>query len=193
MDLDAIPIINENDTVATKEIVIGDNDTLGAIVATTAKADLLIILSDIDGLYTADPHKDPNAKLLHRVEEITPEIEEMTGGAGASLVIETSGAAQALRDSIHATARYGRISIVSFYERELDAMPIDPLVLGCKALVGAAGCYGNAPEVCEIMRKNPIKLTPIITHHIPFENALDVFENEESYHNEKIKIMIDFE
>lgn len=85
LELGAIPIINENDSVATEEIVIGDNDTLGAIVATTAKADLLIILSDIDGLYTADPHKDPNAKLLHRVEEITPEIEEMTGGAGSKL------------------------------------------------------------------------------------------------------------
>ncbi len=130
-----------------------------------------------------------NNKKVDAVEK----IKELTGGAGANLVVETSGAAQALRDSIHATARYGRISIVSFYERDLDALPIDPLVLGCKALVGAAGCYGNAPEVCEIMRKNPIKLTPIITHHIPFENCLDVFENEESYHNEKIKIMIDFD
>ena len=85
LELGAIPIINENDSVATEEIEIGDNDTLGAIVATTAKADLLIILSDIDGLYTADPHKDPNAKLLHKVAEITPEIEEMTGGAGSRL------------------------------------------------------------------------------------------------------------
>lgn len=85
LELGAIPIINENDSVATEEIEIGDNDTLGAIVATTAKADLLIILSDIDGLYTADPHKDPNAKLLHKVEEITPDIEKMTGGAGSRL------------------------------------------------------------------------------------------------------------
>ena len=85
LELGAIPIINENDTIATDEIVIGDNDTLGAIVATTIGADLLIILSDIDGLYTADPHKDKNAVMLHKIDEITDEIEAMTGGAGSSL------------------------------------------------------------------------------------------------------------
>ncbi len=85
LELSVIPILNENDSIATDEIIIGDNDTLGAIVATTLGADLLIILSDIDGLYTADPHKDANAVLLHNVAEITPEIEEMTGGAGSNL------------------------------------------------------------------------------------------------------------
>ncbi len=85
LELNAIPIINENDTIATDEIVIGDNDTLGAIVATTINADLLIILSDIDGLYTADPHKDKNAVMLQTVNEITPEIEAMTSGAGTVL------------------------------------------------------------------------------------------------------------
>ena len=85
LELDVIPIINENDTIATDEIVIGDNDTLGAIVAKTIKADLLIILSDIDGLYTADPHKDKNAVLVNRVEDVTDEIVAMTGGAGTAL------------------------------------------------------------------------------------------------------------
>jgi len=85
LELGAIPIINENDSIATHEIEIGDNDTLGAIVATTLNADLLIILSDIDGLYTNDPRKDKNAVLLHTVNEITPEIENMIGGAGSSL------------------------------------------------------------------------------------------------------------
>ena len=85
LQLGAIPIINENDSIATNEIVIGDNDTLGAIVATTLNADLLIILSDIDGLFTADPRKNKDAVLLHKVEEITPEIEMMTGGAGSNL------------------------------------------------------------------------------------------------------------
>lgn len=85
LELGVIPIINENDSIATEEIVIGDNDTLGAIVATTINADLLILLSDIDGLFTADPHKDANAVMLKTVEKITPEIEEMTGGAGSSL------------------------------------------------------------------------------------------------------------
>ena len=85
LELGVIPIINENDSIATNEIVIGDNDTLGAIVATTIGADLLIILSDIDGLFTADPHKDKNAKLLHTVNKITPDIESMVGGAGSAL------------------------------------------------------------------------------------------------------------
>ncbi len=85
LGLGAIPIINENDTVATDEIVIGDNDTLGAIVAANLKADMLIILSDIDGLYTADPHTDKSAKLISVVKEITPEIVAMTGGAGTKL------------------------------------------------------------------------------------------------------------
>lgn len=83
LDLGAIPIINENDSIATDEIVIGDNDTLGAIVATAINADLLILLSDIDGLFTADPRTDKNAVLLEQVKEITPEIESMTGGAGS--------------------------------------------------------------------------------------------------------------
>lgn len=85
LELGALPIINENDTVATQEIVIGDNDTLGAVVATAIDADLLILLSDIDGLYTADPHKNADACLISTVSEITPELEAMTGGAGSSL------------------------------------------------------------------------------------------------------------
>ena len=85
IEFGVIPIINENDTVATEEIVIGDNDTLGAVVATAVHADLLILLSDIDGLFTADPHKEANAKMLTVVEEITDEIIAMTGGAGSSL------------------------------------------------------------------------------------------------------------
>lgn len=84
LELEAIPIINENDTVATDEIVIGDNDTLAAIVAKSIDADKLILLSDIDGLYTADPHKDPNAQLLHHVSEITDEIRSLGGGSAGS-------------------------------------------------------------------------------------------------------------
>lgn len=81
----AIPIINENDTVATTEIRYGDNDRLAARVATMAGADLLVLLSDIDGLYTAPPHLDPQARFLDTIEEITPEIEAMAGGAASEL------------------------------------------------------------------------------------------------------------
>lgn len=81
----AIPIINENDTVATTEIRYGDNDRLAARVATMVGADCLVLLSDIDGLYTAPPNQDPNAAFIPLVEKITPEIEAMAGGAGSEL------------------------------------------------------------------------------------------------------------
>ena len=81
LDLDAIPIINENDTVATAEIVIGDNDTLAAIVSQSVSANRLILLSDIDGLYTADPHKDPDARLIHNVGKIDDALLSLAGAS----------------------------------------------------------------------------------------------------------------
>ena len=85
LELRVLPIINENDTVSTAEIAVGDNDTLAAIVALEAEADLLILLSDIEGLYTADPHKNPDAKLIAEVREMTDEIRALGGGAGSGL------------------------------------------------------------------------------------------------------------
>lgn len=85
MELGAIPIINENDTVATKEIVIGDNDTLAAIVAQSVKADKLVLLSDIDGLYTADPHLDPNATLIPEINKIDDNILALAGVSNSNL------------------------------------------------------------------------------------------------------------
>ena len=101
LELGALPVINENDTVATDEIVIGDNDTLAAIVAREISADLLILLSDIDGLYTADPRKDASAALIPQVDEITPEIIALGGGNGSSL--GTGGMATKLRAAQIAT------------------------------------------------------------------------------------------
>ena len=95
LELGALPILNENDTIATEEIVIGDNDTLAAIVAESVRADLLVLLSDIDGLYTADPHADTDAKLISRVEAITPEILALAGESGSHL--GTGGMATKLR------------------------------------------------------------------------------------------------
>ena len=85
LELGVLPIINENDTVATQEIVIGDNDTLAAIVAKSVRADKLVLLSDIDGLYTADPHKDPSARLIPRITKIDDTILALAGGSGTSL------------------------------------------------------------------------------------------------------------
>lgn len=88
LEYGCIPIVNENDSVSSAEIetgtckVLGDNDTLSAIVAKLCGADLLVLLSDIDGLYDADPRTQPEARLIHRVEKITPELRKAAGGAG---------------------------------------------------------------------------------------------------------------
>ncbi len=88
LELQAMPILNENDTVSTDEIVIGDNDTLAAIVATSVEADKLVLLSDIDGLYTADPHVCPDAQLIGHIGEVS---EEVCALAGASLSGQGTG------------------------------------------------------------------------------------------------------
>ena len=85
LELGVLPIINENDTIATEEIVFGDNDTLSAEVAVSVKADLLILLSDIDGLYDKDPHKHADASLIDEVHELTDGIMALGGGAGSAL------------------------------------------------------------------------------------------------------------
>lgn len=85
LEMGAIPIINENDAISVDEFQIGDNDNLSAIVATLVDADALIILSDIEGLYTANPQTHADAQLIHEVPEVTPAIEALAGGAGSSL------------------------------------------------------------------------------------------------------------
>jgi len=93
MGLGVVPVVNENDTVVTEEIRYGDNDRLAARVAQMAGADLLVLLSDIDGLYTADPRKNPNAAHIPLVSEITPEIAGMAEGANAAAGVGTGGMA----------------------------------------------------------------------------------------------------
>lgn len=82
-ELGVIPIVNENDTTVVEEIKYGDNDELAALVTNLIKADLLVIMSDVAGFYNADPQKDANAKIIHEVKGITPEIEKMAGGPGS--------------------------------------------------------------------------------------------------------------
>ncbi|MCF0105501.1 MAG: glutamate 5-kinase [Holdemanella sp.] len=85
LEMKALPVINENDTIATDEIVIGDNDTLGAVVSKTIHSNLYIILSDIEGLYTCDPHSNPDAKLIHEVTEIDDSIFALAGGSSTKV------------------------------------------------------------------------------------------------------------
>jgi glutamate 5-kinase len=105
LEMDIIPIINENDTIATYEIEFGDNDTLSAIVASLVEADLLVMLSDIDGLYSADPRIENSAEIIHSVLNITPELEKLASGAGSSfatggMVTKISAAKICLQDGI---------------------------------------------------------------------------------------------
>jgi glutamate 5-kinase len=105
LEMDIIPIINENDTIATNEIEFGDNDTLSAIVASLVEADLLIMLSDIDGLYNADPRTEESAEIIHSVFEITPELEKLASGTGSSfstggMVTKITAAKMCLNDHI---------------------------------------------------------------------------------------------
>ena len=102
LELGAIPIINENDPIACEEYSLGDNDTLAALVAECIHADLVILLSDIDGLYTADPHTHADAHLIPLVESITPDIAELAGGAGSAL--GTGGMATKISAARRATA-----------------------------------------------------------------------------------------
>ena len=135
LQLGALPILNENDTIATDEIVIGDNDTLSAIVAQCVGADLLVLLSDIDGLFTADPHKDPTAKLIPVVEELTPEIVALAGGKGS--VIGTGGMATKLKAARIATCAGVDMVIANGSHPELlypivEGKPVGTRFLGIK-------------------------------------------------------------
>jgi glutamate 5-kinase len=110
LELGVIPIINENDTVATDEIRFGDNDTLSALVANMIEADILAILTDQPGLFTADPRKDPTATLIEEIEANAPEIESMAGGSGT--LIGTGGMTTKVRAAKRA-ARSGTHTLIA--------------------------------------------------------------------------------
>jgi glutamate 5-kinase len=113
LDLKGVPIINENDTVSTDEIRLGDNDTLGALVTNLIEADCLVILTDQQGLYTADPRKDPAAKLVEEAHAGDPELERMAGGAGTrvgtgGMLTKILAAKRAARSGAHTIIASGR-------------------------------------------------------------------------------------
>ena len=117
LELKVIPIINENDTVTTDEIKVGDNDTLGALVANLIEADALIILTDQPGLFSADPRKEPNATLVRTATAGDPELERMAGGAGSAIgrggmltkILAAKRAARSGADTVIASGREERV------------------------------------------------------------------------------------
>ncbi|WP_026297191.1 glutamate 5-kinase [Paenibacillus daejeonensis] len=119
-----IPIINENDTVATAELKFGDNDTLSALVANLVKAGQLLMLTDTDGLYTEDPRKNPLAKKLERVEQISAEIEQIAGGSGSN--VGTGG----MRSKIEAARIAMRGGIPAFIGRIVEQGDLSEAVAG---------------------------------------------------------------
>ena len=129
--LGAIPVVNENDTVATEEIRYGDNDRLAARVAQMIGADLLVLLSDVDGLYTADPRRDPSAAHIPVVAALTPEIEAMAGGANASGGVGTGGMATKLAAARIAHGA-GCATLITLGRRD-DVGPLQAIAKGARA------------------------------------------------------------
>ncbi|MDB5476334.1 MAG: proB [Phenylobacterium sp.] len=131
LSLGVIPVINENDTVVTEEIRYGDNDRLAARVAQMIGADVLVLLSDVDGLYTADPRRDPNARHIDRVARLTPEIEAMAGGANTGAGMGTGGMATKLAAALIASAA-GCATVITLGHRP---SPLAALEAGERATV----------------------------------------------------------
>ena len=138
--------------------------------------------------------KELGADVLVNSKEVDPvkAIREMTGGVGAELVVETSGAYSALLEALYMTATDGRVSILSFYEKNLDNFPMDYLALNRISVVGGAGRYGNPQKVAEIMATYSVKATPVISHRIPFEEMHQFLKDLEQYKKTKIKVMVEY-
>lgn len=141
MEAGAVPVVNENDTIATAEIRYGDNDRLAAHAAQLAEADLLVILSDIDGVYTADPRRDPAARRLDDIERITPEIEGAAGGANAAAGVGSGGMAT----KIAAAKIAGRSGCATVIAPGAPSRPLSALAGGGAAtLIRASATKENA-------------------------------------------------
>ncbi len=141
LGLDVIPIINENDTVTTDEIRFGDNDTLGALVANLIEADVLVLLTDQDGLHTADPRRDPSAALVRHARAGDPQLEAMAGGAGSALgrggmltkVLAAKRAARSGAATIIASGREADVLVRLAAGEEIGtALAAEPVSLGAR-------------------------------------------------------------
>jgi glutamate 5-kinase len=134
LELGATPIVNENDTVATEELRWGDNDRLAARVAQMAGADLLVLLSDVDGLYTADPASDPTARRLDRIDAITPQIEAMAAGPNRERRVGSGGMVTKLA-AARIAAQAGCATLITLGRRE---GPLSAVEAGAGATLIAA-------------------------------------------------------
>ena len=140
LDMGAVPVINENDTVATEELRYGDNDRLAARAAQLARADVLVLLSDVDGLYTADPRRDPTARHIPEVAEIGPEILAMASGANAEAGVGTGGMTTKLEAARIARAA-GCSTIIA---RGGGPRPLEAIETGARATVLTAPASPSA-------------------------------------------------
>ena len=113
-------------------------------------------------------------------------------GACRICVVEATGAEAALKTAIEAVRTDGRVSLAGFFDHPLKEFSIDEPILKGVSLCGAAGRFGNAVKVSKLMEKSPLKLTPVITHRVKFADCLEFFENEQKYHKDKIKVMMEF-
>ena len=134
LELGAVPVINENDAVATGEIRYGDNDRLAARVAQMVRADLLVLLSDVDGLYTADPRREPQARHIAEVDALTPEIEALAGGANVAAAVGTGGMVTKLAAARIAQAA-GCATVIAAGRPQTGQPPLHAIRSGARATV----------------------------------------------------------
>jgi glutamate 5-kinase len=166
LHLGVVPIVNENDTVATEEIKFGDNDNLAALVASLAEATRLVILSDVDGLYEADPRRNPKARLIRSVECVSPEVMALAGGAGSAfstggMLSKLQAAEKATASGISVTILNGRRTarLVKLFTDPEGSVPCTNFVPGSCKLPGRKGwiAYGSRTKGTLVLDAGAVK------------------------------------
>ena len=181
--------------ITGKTVVVMGTGAIGLSSAWMAKyygAKTVILIGRDDRKLAIAEKVGADVVINNTKENVLKKVLELTDGKGADMTIEASGADSLLLDAFDVTKRYGRVSILSFYEKNLNDMPIDKIVLQCLTVRGAAGCKGFPQKVIDIMHKNPMKLTPMITQTVPFEDAIDVFEGK-NIEGARIKVILDMD
>ncbi len=125
-------------------------------------------------------------------EDLSNRISEITDGKGIDMALETSGAPVCFLQAVDSLAKGGKLSVISFYESELNHLSIDKIVEKELTISGAFGCYGIAEATKNILEESHIDLTPIITYRVSFEQCLDVFLHQKEIKKNNIKVMVHF-